>query len=105
MKTFSIKKTIDKKTEFKEEVKELSDIYIYLDNNKKNLEVFINDELKVPINLEKLFIKKYSKMYKFQSKRFFDNLIDVVFQPIKEETTDTIIVFNIVYEIKDTFIK
>jgi len=105
MKAFNINKIINLKSEFKEPIESLSDLYIYKDANKRTLEVFINDETKIALNLEKIFIKKYSKMYKFQSKRFFDSLIDVTFKLNKEKSTDSDINFEIIYEFEDNFIK
>jgi hypothetical protein len=105
MKIFNINKTINLALEFKEPIKDLSDLYIYKDSNKKTIEVYINDEIKIPLNLEKIFIKKYSKIYKFQTKRFFDSLVDVTFKLNKDSSTKDEINFDIVYEFEDNFIK
>ena len=41
---------------------ELQDLYIYQDNIKGKYEIYYNDEIKFPVNLEKAFWKKHGKV-------------------------------------------
>lgn len=95
------KEIIIYKINYEKQLKEeLEEIYIYLDSNKRTIEVKYNDELSFPFDVEKRFIKYFSKRYKFQSKKTFDNIIDVRARVTKETGT---IVFT--YELKDNFFK
>jgi hypothetical protein len=78
----------------------LEEIYIYQDFIKKTLEVKYNDELNFPFNIEKSFIKKFSNQYKFQSKKIFDNLIDIKAK-LSEDKNE--IIFH--YEFKKGYLK
>ena len=60
MKTLIITKEINPKTEFKEQLENIRDLYIYKDDNKKTLSVMYNDEQKVSWNLEKIIRSRTS---------------------------------------------
>jgi hypothetical protein len=87
---------------------EITDLYLYMDCNKKTFEPKYNDEIPLKINIEKLFIKHFSKQFNFQKKKIFDNLIDVIIQEggkeKKEPKTPKENIY-IIYEIKENFLK
>jgi len=51
---------------------EVNEIYVYDDHNKRKFSVYYNDEYKLPINVEKLFLKRYGKI-----KNFYDIIEDI----------------------------
>ena len=50
----------------------LKEIYCYQDFNKKKFNVYYNDEIKFPLNLEKMYFKYVKKV-----KNFFDIIFDI----------------------------
>jgi hypothetical protein len=54
---------------------EIEEIYIYQDFSTEKFSIYYNDEIKLPINLEKTFWKKYKKV-----KNYFSILSDITVQ-------------------------
>jgi len=72
---------------------EIEEIYIYQDNIKSKYEIFYNDEIKFPFNIEKGFYKKFGKI-----KNFFEFIADIEVKFSKEEN-----LIKIIYTTKDGF--
>jgi hypothetical protein len=87
---------------------EITDLYLYRDCAKKTFDVKYNDEKSITLNIEKTFINKFKKQYKFQTKKLYENIIDVILKEggkeKKGEKTPKENIY-IIYEIKDNFLK
>lgn len=70
---------------------EIEDLYIYQDNNKSEFSIYYNDEIKFPVNLQKVFQKKYGKV-----KNFFG-----IIEDIKAEFNNKEKLVKLTYTIKE----
>lgn len=69
----------------------LEEVYVYMDFNKRTIEPYYNDEVKLPLNLPKLMQKAFPQA-NIKPKKFFDYLKDVKIQYDKEKYPNDLVV-------------
>lgn len=70
---------------------QIEDVYVYMDFNKKSIEPYYNDEVKLPLNLYKLMQKAFPNK-NIKVKTFFESLKDIKIKYDKEKYPEHLIV-------------
>jgi len=70
---------------------DLTETYVYMDFNKRSIEPYYNDEIKLPLNIAKLMQKAYPHI-NIKAKKIFDYLQDIKIQYVKEKYPNDLVV-------------
>jgi hypothetical protein len=70
---------------------DLECVYVYMDFNKRTIEPYYNDEIKLPLNIAKLMQKAFPGT-QIKPKKLFDYLDDIKIQYDKEKQPDNLVV-------------
>ena len=69
----------------------LEEVYVYMDHNKRTIEPYYNDEIKLPLNIGKLMQKAFPNQV-IKPKKIFDYLNDIKIQYDAEKQPDNLVV-------------
>ena len=70
---------------------DLEEVYVYMDFNKRTIEPFYNDEIKLPLNIGKIMQKVYPQI-NIKPKQLFSYLNDIKIQYDKEKQPDDLVI-------------
>jgi hypothetical protein len=70
---------------------DLEEVYVYMDFNKRTIEPYYNDEVKLPLNIGKIMQKAYPQII-IKPKKLFSYLNDIKIQYDKEKQPDNLVI-------------
>lgn len=69
----------------------VEEVYVYMDHNKRTIEPYYNDEIKLPLNIGKLLMKAFPNQT-IKPKKIFDYLNDITIHYYPEKQPDNLVI-------------